>query len=304
MLGAIIGDIIGSPYEFVNVYKRRDVKPFKTTLFHGKCRFTDDTALTLAVARALVMDTEERNLEVLEQRVAENLKEYYERYSLGRFGPIGSLYGKGFIRWTKGDISKRREASTNGATMRITSVGWFYPTMEETLEVAKATVVCTHNTEEAVKASQAVAAIIFLARQGHDKKYMQGFVEEKFGYKFYVAGKEIDKIRTRNQEYRNKNRFNGKLINSAAKVTAIDAITAFLISNSFEDCIRTAISMGGDSDTIACISGGMAEAFYGIPEDWKNKAIAVLKEEGCKEDDLEMILDFNEKYVSRMDINK
>ena len=300
MLGAIIGDIVGSPYEVVNVYKRSDVKPFKTTFFHGKCRFTDDTALTLAVARALISNTQEKNMEVLEQRVAEQLKAYYEYYSLGRFGPIGSLYGGGFIRWTQGDITKRREAGTNGATMRITPVGWLYATMEETLDVAKATVVRTHNTEEAVKASQAVAAIIFLARHGKDKKYIQGFVEGKFGYQIGDLRKEIKCIREDNKDYRNKNRLNGKLINCGAKSTAIAAITAFLIADSFEDCIRTAISLGGDSDTIACIAGGMAEVYFGIPEEWKNRAVSVLKEEGCREEDLEMIMEFQEKYAAKL----
>lgn len=302
MLGAIIGDIVGSPYEIINVYKRRDVEPFKTTL-HGKCRFTDDSALTLAVARALISNIGETDMAILEQKVAEQLQEYYYRYPLKRYAGIGSSYGKGFRKWVHEDIEKSREAKTNGATMRVAPVGWLYSTMQETLRVAEATVVRTHNSKESIASAQAVAAVIFLARHTKDKEFIKKFVEEKFGYKLITTKKEIEDIRKRSKQHRNKNRLNGNMIDCDAYRSAVHAITAFLKGESFEDCIRLAISLGGDSDTIASMAGAMAEAYYGVPVEWKHRAMTILKKEGCYEEDITLISDFRKKYVAKLNEN-
>jgi len=302
MLGAIIGDIVGSPYEIVNVYKRSDIEPFKTTL-HGKCRFTDDSALTLAVARALVSNMGETDMAILEQKVAEELQEYYYRYPLKRYAGLGSSYGAGFRKWAQGDITKSREAKSNGAAMRVAPVGWLYLTMKETLQVAEATVVRTHNSKESIASAQSVAAVIFLARHTKDKEFIKAFIEEKFGYKLITTKKEIENIRKRSKQHRNKNRLNGNMIDCDAKRSAVHAITAFLKGENFEDCIRLAISLGGDSDTIASMAGAMAEAYYGIPVEWKHRAMAILKKEGCQEDDIALIYDFRKKYVTKMNEN-
>lgn len=305
MLGAIIGDIVGSPYEFFNVYKRSDVKPFQKTI-HGSCRFTDDTVMTLAVARALIENLDEAD-EIIEEKVAKNLQKYYEKYPLKKkilkIETKIDPYGEGFKKWVKGDVSQYRTAKTNGAAMRIASVGWIYSDLERALKVAELTVKRSHNSKESVLSAQAIVMAMYLARQKMDKEIIAKQLELRFGYQFPIGEDElkieVEKIRTENRNHRRKallkERYN--FIDCGSQKTTQNAIYAFLISEDFKDCIKTAISFGGDSDTIACMAGAIAEAYYEIPQEWKRKAMNIL-EKDCKSDDIVFLYDFIERFCT------
>lgn len=305
MLGAIIGDIVGSPYEFFNVYRRSEVKPFERTI-HGSCRFTDDTVMTLAVARALVNNLNETDA-IIEEEVARSLQTYYLKYPLKKkiFNVETNMdpYGKGFKRWVVGDVSQYREAKTNGAAMRVTSIGWLYNDLERALQVTELTVKRSHNSKEAIASAQAIVMAVLLARQKLDKTVIAKHLELKFGYIFPINKDElkfeVGKIRSENKKHRKialfKERYN--FIDCDSHSTARNAIYAFLISENFEDCIKTAISFGGDSDTIACMAGAIAEAYYGIPAEWERNAMNIL-EESCKSDDIVFINDFHKRFCA------
>jgi ADP-ribosylglycohydrolase len=229
MLGAIAGDIIGSVYE---------ADPIKTTnfpLFDPDCRFTDDTVLTVAVADALMSGAQ----------YAEKFKEYYRYYP-------GAGYGMFFHVWARSTVSQPYNSWGNGSAMRVSPVGWAFESLEEVLTEAKRSAEVTHNHPEGIKGAQAVAAAVFLARNGGSKEAIRGYVEETFGY---GLGRPLDDIRV---SYR---------FDVSCQGSVPEAITAFLESTDFEDAVRKAISLGGDSDTLACMAGGIAEAFYGgVPE--------------------------------------
>lgn len=229
MIGAIAGDIIGSVYEW---------KPIKTKqfpLFHPHCFFTDDSVLTVALADSIL---HKQSYEIL-------MKEYYFRYP-------DAGYGGFFHKWARSTSSKPYNSWGNGAAMRISPVGFAFHTLDEVLEKAKYYTEITHNHPEGIKGAQVTAAVIFLARTGKTKDDIKQYVVETFNY---------DLSRTCN-EIRPTYRFN-----DSCQGTVPQAITAFLESSDFEDAIRNAISLGGDSDTLACITGGMAQAYYGeLPE--------------------------------------
>lgn len=305
MLGAIIGDIVGSPYEVRNVFKRSEIRPFKDRYIPeiGKCRFTDDTVLTIAVARALEENLEEKNIDIFEKKIAEKLKYYVEKYPLKRDFVNRSLYGSGFEKWAKEKELNKREAyidekgnyvSTNGAAMRVASVGWMYSSIEEVLDKAKSTAVYTHGSDESIVAAQAIALSVFVARTTKNKAEIMTSLKTRLGYDIDTS---IENLKENVKEIRNSNNAQkGLKVNCDAKTTTQQAIYAFCISNGFSDCIKTAISFGGDSDTIACMAGAIAEAYYGIPQWWIDKAFSILKKEGCYEDDLLFINDFRKKY--------
>ena len=148
--------------------------------------------------------------------------------------------------------------------MRVSAVGWMFDSLEKTLEVAKETAIVTHNHPEGIKGAQATAAAIYLARTGKSKQDIKQYIEATFSYDL---GRTCDEIRP---FYR---------FNESCQGTVPEAIIAFLDSSDFEDAIRLAVSLGGDSDTLACITGGIAEAFYGIPEDIKEKIVKILPNE-------------------------
>lgn len=311
MLGAIIGDIVGAPYEYNNVYKRNEVKPFENILF-GKSCFTDDSVLTLAVARALTDNVNETDDIVLKKRVEKRLQEYYKKYSFEKKILGNTLvfdrYGKNFKKWAESDFSWNGKSTANGAAMRSASVGWLYEDLERTMAVAEITAKPTHDSKEAITAAKAVAASVYLARNKKSKEEIKKFLEEKFSYELSEdihSGPEIKarikKIRLDSKSYRRKQILElkfGDLIDCNAKKTVENALYAFLISKDFKDCIKTAISFGGDSDTIACIAGAVAEAYYGIPEDWRKRAMEVLEKRKCKADDILFIYQFSKEYTS------
>jgi ADP-ribosylglycohydrolase len=225
MLGAIAGDIIGSRFEN---------NPIKTTdfeLFHPDCRFTDDTVLTLAVADHLLLGSD----------LIDILKEYFNQYP-------DAGYGAGFMQWASSPSREPYNSFGNGSAMRVSPVGFAFDSLETVLEKAKATAEVTHNHPEGIKGAQATAAAVFLARTGNSKENIKHFIETRFQYNLSTP---LDMIRS---QY---------TFDATCKGSVPQAITAFLESENFEDAVRKAVSLGGDSDTQACIAGGIAHAFYG-----------------------------------------
>ncbi len=231
MTGAIAGDIIGSVYEFDNI---------KTTdfpLFTNESDYTDDTIMTVAVADWLLNGGD----------LAKVMQRYGREYPY----PTGG-YGGRFSGWLREKDPLPYNSWGNGSAMRVSAVGWMFDSLEKMLEVAKETAIVTHNHPEGIKGAQATAAAIYLARTGKSKRDIKQYIETTFSYDL---GRTCDEIRP---FYR---------FNESCQGTVPEAIIAFLDSSDFEDAIRLAVSLGGDSDTLACITGGIAEAFYGIPED-------------------------------------
>jgi len=239
MLGALAGDIIGSVYEWNNI------KTTCFTLFSTNCFFTDDTVLTVALADAILTN---RSYEVL-------MKEYYNLYP-------DAGYGGFFHQWAKSPKSEPYNSWGNGAAMRISPVGYAFDTIEEVLSKAKEYTEITHNHPDGIKGAQATASAIFLSRNGKSKKEIRGYIADTFGYDL---SRSCDEIRPYYS------------FNESCQGTVPEAITAFLDSTDFESAIRLAISLGGDSDTLACITGGIAQAFYGgVPKSIVERVLAIL----------------------------
>lgn len=243
MLGAIAGDIIGSVYEFNNI-KTKDFP-----LFGKRASYTDDSIMTVAVADWLLHGGD----------LVAVMQYYAEKYPC----PMGG-YGKMFVRWLKETDPQPYGSWGNGAAMRVSQVGWHFSTLEKTLDVAEETAAVTHNHPEGIRGAQAVAASIFLARNGKAKEEIRQFITGNFGYDL---NRTCDTIRP---AYR---------FDESCQGTVPEAILAFLESEDFEDAIRLAVSLGGDSDTLACITGGIAEAYYGkVPEKITRKVRTLLDE--------------------------
>lgn len=246
MLGSIIGDIVGSIYEFNNI------KTKSFPLFSPEMEYTDDSILSLATADWLMNGKE--------------IQSYYLRYSLDYPTPMGS-YGTGFIIWrdkfSRTGKGEPYNSCGNGSAMRVGPVGWAFKTMEETMEATKRSAECTHNHPEGIKGAQAVAVAIFMSRSGKTKEEIRHEIEQRFDYNLHFTCDEI----------RDNYGWGGTCQDSVPQ-----AIVAFLDGKDFEDCIRNAISLGGDSDTIGCITGSIAEAFHGIPQSIYDKGMTYLPE--------------------------
>jgi ADP-ribosylglycohydrolase len=226
MLGAIVGDVVGSVYEWRNV-KTPDFDP----LFHRFSRPTDDTVLTVALADSILSGAD----------YVDKLKEYYHYYP-------HAGYGTHFMQWADSYSREPYNSWGNGSAMRVSPVGFAYDSLEQVLDEAKSSAEVTHNHPEGVKGAQATAAAIFLARTGHPKPAIKSFIQETFGYDLE---RRLDDIRPH------------YYFDVSCQGSVPEAILAFLESNDFEDAVRKAVSLGGDSDTIACIAGGLAHAFHG-----------------------------------------
>ena len=257
MIGAIAGDIIGSVYEF------DFLKPdYNFPLFSEESRFTDDTVLTVALADCI--------LNKVDYKI--KVREYVKLY------PYCS-YGGSFIRWAAGSSDKPYNSWGNGSAMRVSPVGWAYNDIETVLLAAKQSAEITHNHPEGIKGAQATALAILLSRQNASKPEIKKEIEKRFRYNLDL---DLDDLR---QNYR---------FNESCQDTVPQAIYTFLISDSFEDSIRKAIYIGGDSDTLACINGSIAEAFYkGVPEVIKAKVKAILDTRLLK------VVEEFEKYSNR-----
>lgn len=224
MIGAICGDFIGSVFEHDNV------KTKEFDLFSRRSRFTDDTVLTIATMDALLADLD----------FTRAYKRWYQHYP-------HAGYGGSFIEWAASDNMAPYNSWGNGSAMRVSPVALFYNTLEDVLNMAEASARVTHNHPEGIKGAQATAACIYLARVGKSKEEIKAFVEDKFGYKLRFTLNDI------RPAYR---------FDVSCQGSVPEAIVAFLESTDYEDAIRNAISIGGDSDTIAAITGGIAEGYY------------------------------------------
>lgn len=243
MYGAILGDIIGSPYEFDRGNKSKDFE-----MFEGDSGFTDDTVMTIAVADAL-METLGQSDDEIRETLVYSMKRWGRKYP-------DAGYGGRFIEWLTGTGSEPYNSFGNGSAMRVSAAGWLYDTLEETLHAARLTAEVTHNHPEGIKGAEATAAAIFMARTGKSKDEIRDYIVSEFGYDL---SRTIDEIRPSYHHV------------ESCQETVPEAITAFLEGENFEDVIRTAVSLGGDCDTLTCIAGSIAEAFYGVPEDLKDE---------------------------------
>ena len=242
ILGAIVGDVIGSVYEWNNV------KSLDFPLFKPETTFTDDSVLTIATMMAILHK--------------ENYTKTYQEF--GRNYPNRG-YGDRFIWWLMESNPKPYESFGNGSAMRVSPIGWFFDTIEDVLEQAKKSAEVSHNHPEGIKGAQAVAVAVYFARMGKSKNEIKEYISRNFSYDL---GRTIDEIRP---IYK---------FDVSCQGSVPEAIIAFLESTDFENAIRLAISIGGDSDTIACITGAIAEAYYKeIPNDIIEKVLELLPED-------------------------
>ena len=241
MYGALLGDMIGSPYEFDRGKKTKDFP-----LFIRESEFTDDSVMTIAVAEALMKTLGKDDVSV-RYAVIRSMQKWGRRY------PYAG-YGARFIHWLREKDPEPYNSWGNGSAMRVSAAGWLCDTLEETRRLARLSADVTHNHPEGIKGAEATASAIFLARTGHDKEEIRAYITDEFGYDLT---RTCDQIRP---DYRHV---------ESCQETVPEAITAFLEGKDFEDVIRTAVSLGGDCDTLTCIAGSMAEAFYGVPEPLK-----------------------------------
>ncbi len=236
MLGALYGDVIGSYYE-VHCTKDYDFE------FNRDSTFTDDSVLTAAVCKAILDDPEPITKRGIKKRALEyaaQFKQYYFRYPRAGFGNM-------FAEWAKDQGFKRNRSYGNGAAMRALPIGYAYDDVEQIMLQAKASCFYTHKHKEAIKAAQAVAVALFLARTGETKESVRSFIAKTFRYDL---SRTIDDIRA------------DHVFDSRASYSVPPALIAFLDSNDYESAVRNAVSLGGDADTQACIAGGIAEAYY------------------------------------------
>lgn len=257
MLGAIIGDIVGSPYEFTF----QNIKTKDFPLFSERSKFTDDTVMTIAVGLGIISGYGDP--EATRTALIENMRELGNNYPF-----VG--YGQKFFLWlfSKNPVPKAFNSCGNGAAMRVSTVGWAFDTMEEVEEYAKVSAEISHNHPEGIKGAQATASAIFLARTGATMDDIRSHISGRYGYDLSRTPEEIRP---------------GYHHIETCQESVPEAICAFLVSNSYEDTIRTAVSLGGDSDTIAAIAGSIAEAFYGgIPDEIKAEAMKILREKDEK----------------------
>ena len=263
MYGAILGDMIGAPYEF-----DRGNKTKKFPLFERESQFTDDSVMTVAVAEAL-LETKDGAPEEIRSAVIRSMQKWGRKYP-------DAGYGARFYWWLKDNDPQPYNSWGNGSAMRVSSAGWLYDTLKKTREIARLTAEVTHNHPEGLKGAEATAAAIFLARTGSTKEEIREYITSEFGYDL---SRTCDQIRP------------GYYHVESCQQTVPEAVTAFLEGTDFEDVIRTAVSLGGDSDTLTCIAGGIAEAFYGVPEELKEECRKRLPE------DMRKVLDQFEEAV-------
>jgi len=260
MIGAISGDIIGSVYEWNNI------KTTEFSLLSDDIFFTDDTVLTIATADCIL-----------------NKKDFAAIYRSYCLKYPGRGYGGSFLNWAESGSSLPYGSWGNGSAMRVSPIGFAFDEIEKVLEIAEKSAIVTHNHPEGIKGAKSVAAAVFLAKQGKSREEIKSFIEDEFRYDL---SESIDSIR----EWYS--------FDVSCQGSVPQAIRAFYESENFEDAIRKAISIGGDSDTIACITGGIAEAFYKvIPEKIKIAVFKVIDSDMKK-----IIYDFYHNYFPDINI--
>jgi ADP-ribosylglycohydrolase len=243
MIGAIAGDMIGSVYEGKKAWQRAKSPDFEP-LFHPEARFTDDTVLTAAVADSILHGGD----------LVDLLKGYARAYP-------DAGYGGTFRAWAESDDRAPYNSWGNGAAMRVSPVGYAYGVLDEVLIRARWTAEVTHNHPEGVRGAQATAAAVYLARKGGDKAKIRDFIERKFQYDL---SERLDDVRP------------AVRFDVSCRGTVPYALLAFLESVDYESAVRLAVSLGGDTDTLACIAGAVAHAFYGMPAPIRDEALGRL----------------------------
>ena len=236
MYGAILGDMIGAPYEFDRGNKTKDFP-----LFVEESHFTDDSVMTIAVAEAL-LDSFGKTDDDIRRALVRSMRRWGRKYP-------HAGYGARFYRWLYMQDPKPYSSFGNGSAMRVSSAGWLSESLDETRRIARLTAEVTHNHPEGIKGAEATASAIFMARNGSSKEEIKDYISREYGYDL---SRTCDEIRPTYHH-----------VESCQK-TVPEAVTAFLEGDSFEDVIRTAVSLGGDCDTLTCIAGSIAEAFYGV----------------------------------------
>lgn len=252
MLGAICGDIVGSRFEWHNI-KSKDFE-----LFTPKCDFTDDTVMTCAVAAALLNHLQ--NHTDLSQDAIKYMQAYGRSFK-------GRGYGRSFLQWISSADPQPYNSWGNGAGMRVSPCGFLATNLEEAKRYANQVTQVTHNHPEGLKGAEAIATAVFLAKNGSSKEDIRAYVQENY----YDLDFTLDEIRPTYG------------FDESCQGSVPQAIEAFLESTGFEDAIRNAISIGGDSDTIAAMAGAIAEAHYGIPAPIKQKILDAYLNDFLKE---------------------
>ena len=245
MLGITIGDIVGSRFEFDNC------RSTEFELFHPACDFTDDTVCATAVADWVLQGSNSNLVPIMQ--------DWCRRYP----NPVGA-YGERFQSWVQAASPEPYNSWGNGSAMRVAAAGWLYDTLARTREVARQTAVVTHNHAEGIKGAEATASAIFLSREGKPKEEIKEYIVREFGYDL---SRTLDEIRPHYS------------MDATCQGSVPEAILSFLESTDFEDAVRNAVSIGGDTDTVACIAGSIAEAFYGVPEALKAECRRCLPQE-------------------------
>ena len=259
MYGAILGDMIGAPFEFDRGDKTKDFE-----LFTEETEFTDDSVMTIAVAEAMLKikanlaskklyeNNQSNDLEIdrdLKETLISSLQKWGRKYPYAGYGAM-------FINWIFADNPKPYGSFGNGSAMRVSSVGWLFDNLDDVRKYARISAEVSHNHPEGIKGAEACACVIFLGRKGYSKEEIKDFIIKEF---HYDLSRTCDEIRP---DYYHV---------ETCQKTVPEAITAFLEGEDFEDVIRTAVSLGGDCDTLTCIAGAMAESIYEIPNWMKDE---------------------------------
>ena len=247
MRGAIIGDIIGAAFE-VHSLKRKDF-----LLFSNRSGFTDDTVMTVAVAKALVRYAQTEDEEIFRRALVKEMVRYGNRYP-------AAGYGEMFAKWLDSPDHAPYGSFGNGSAMRVSPVGFYAQNLKEAERLAEISAAVTHDHPEGIRGAKAIAACIYLARRGDSKERIRRYIEENY----YDLSTSIDEARPT------------FTFVDTCPATVPFAIRAFLEGESYEDTVRLAVSLGGDTDTLACMAGGIAEAFWGIPDSILEKGLSYL----------------------------
>ncbi len=253
MLGAMIGDIVGSPYE----QQERNIKIKEFPLFSIYSRITDDSVLTCAVAAAFMEYLRFPKSSNLQRLLVQNLKDFGNSHT-------SVPYGKHFRQWMEDfHDCEPYNSFSDGSAMRVSPVAWLFDTLEKEEAMAKVSAEVTHKHPEGIKGAQAIAAAVFLARNGKNKDCIRDYIQSRY----YEIDFTLDEIRPE---------YYGSL---ECAETVPQAIVSFLEADSFEDALRNAVSLGGDSDTLAAMAGSIAEAYFGIPQEIKEQAMPLIPDD-------------------------
>ena len=245
MYGAIIGDIIGSVFEFDRGGKTKDFPLFVDGFYTSGSHFTDDSVMTVAIMEALMKAGRDADVETIKKECIRSMQKWGRKYP-------DAGYGGRFIHWVFDKDPKPYGSYGNGSAMRVSAAGWLYDTVERTREVARATAEVSHNHPEGIKGAECTAAVMFLACTGASKDEIKEYIIKEFGYDI---SRSVDELRPLHEHV------------ESCQDSLPKALASFFEGTSYEDTVRNAVSLGGDTDTLAAIAGAMADAMYGVPED-------------------------------------